>query len=76
MTSRRTAACQYGSRAELAIIDALQLEPIEMSSPVTAVRPLWQAMHRSEVSKTEGVDGRLGATSSVRRPGAERAREP
>src|SRR6185436_7973179 len=33
MVSRLTPACQYGSRAELAIIVDRQLEPIETSSP-------------------------------------------
>jgi len=44
MTSRRTAACQYGSRAEFPIMDARHEDPIEMSSPEGVVIPLWQAM--------------------------------
>ena len=36
-TSRRTAACQYGSRAAFAIMVDRQSNPIEMSSPVGAV---------------------------------------
>ena len=43
IVSRRTAACQYGSRAELAIIEARQSNPMETSSPVGVVSPLWQA---------------------------------
>jgi hypothetical protein len=38
--SRRTPACQYGSRAEFAIMVELQSKPIEMSSPDAADRPL------------------------------------
>ena len=49
MVSRRTAACQYGSRDELAIIDARHATPIDTSSPDGVVRPLWQAMQLSEV---------------------------
>lgn len=40
MVSRRTAACQYGSRDEFAIIDARQANPIETSSPELLVSPL------------------------------------
>jgi hypothetical protein len=40
IASRRTDACQYGSRAELAIIDARQAAPIETSSPEDASMPL------------------------------------
>ena len=36
IVSRRTAACQYGSRAELAIIVDRQVAPIETSSPAGA----------------------------------------
>lgn len=32
-------------------MDPRQSDPIEMSSPVVVVRPLWQARHVSEVSK-------------------------
>src|SRR6185295_15171410 len=47
-TSRRTDACQYGSRDEFAIIEARQATPIETSSPLGATRLLWQAMHSLE----------------------------
>jgi hypothetical protein len=40
LTSRRTPACQYGSRDALAIMDGRHSVPIEMSSPDGAVRPL------------------------------------
>ena len=40
IVSRRTAAYQYGSRAELAIMDARQSKPIETSAPDVAVSPL------------------------------------
>ena len=53
MVSRRTPACQYGSRAELAIIEARQLAPIEASSPDGAIRLLWQAMQFSECENSE-----------------------
>jgi hypothetical protein len=49
MVSRRTLACQYGSRDEFAIIVARQSNPIDTSSPFAVVRPLWQARHRSDV---------------------------
>ena len=49
MISRRTPAIQYGSRAALAIMLVRQLKPMEMSSPVGVVMPLWQATQRSEV---------------------------
>jgi hypothetical protein len=39
-TSRRTDACQYGSREELAIIEARQSNPIDASRPDGVVRPL------------------------------------
>ena len=40
ITSRRTPACQYGSRAELAMIDPRHDVPIDMSSPLGVTRPL------------------------------------
>src|SRR5258708_26055644 len=49
IVSRRVLACQYGSREELAIMVARQAKPIDTSSPDFVVRPLWQAMHRSDV---------------------------
>ncbi len=48
MISRRTAAIQYGSRAEFAIIDERQSAPMDTSSPRSVTRPLWQARHVSE----------------------------
>ena len=48
IVSRRTDACQYGSRAEFAIIDARHATPIERSSPVAAVRLLWHAMQSDD----------------------------
>ena len=50
MVSRRTEACQYGSRDELAIIEPRQSEPMEMSSPPGLLNPLWQARQAPEVS--------------------------
>src|SRR5205085_12345890 len=46
---RRTLACQYGSRAELAMMLDRQSKPIETSWPKGVVNPLWQARQRSEV---------------------------
>jgi hypothetical protein len=40
IVSLRTEACQYGSRDELAIIDARQDTPIDTSSPSLAISPL------------------------------------
>ena len=40
VTSRRTPACQYGSRAACAIIDARHIVPNDTSSPLAVVRPL------------------------------------
>ena len=53
IVSRRTAACQYGSRAELAIIVERQVAPIETSSPAGVRRLLWQATQFSECVKSE-----------------------
>src|SRR6187401_2619107 len=50
--SRRTLACQYGSRAELAIIVDRHDVPIETSSPVGATRLLWHATQLSECAKS------------------------
>src|SRR5690606_33421089 len=50
MISRRTAACQYGSRAEFAIMLARQAGPKEMSSPADVDSVLWQAMQLLERS--------------------------
>ncbi len=52
IVSRLTDACQYGSRAEFAIIVARQLTPIDTSSPDDSVRLLWQAMHSCDVTKS------------------------
>ena len=56
---------------------ARQFRPIETSSPVEVARPLWQAMHRSEVWKmASGLPWVFGgvaagrAASSVRSPAA------
>ena len=57
MISRRTAACQYGSRAECAIIDACQAAPIETSSPDGVVNPLWQARQSAPTANDDGEDG-------------------
>src|SRR5262245_10493763 len=46
MVSRRTDACQYGSRAEFAIIVGRHANPIETSSPAAVVMVLWQAKQR------------------------------
>ena len=77
MTSRRTEACQYGSRAELAIIVARQFAPIEMSSPADVVSPLWQAMQLSETSngvlEIAVVDVGIAARSATGRCGAAAA---
>ncbi len=53
--SRRTPACQYGSRAALAIIEARHAMPIDASAPLGVTRPLWQAWHRSEVSNVRAA---------------------
>lgn len=50
MISRRTAACQYGSREEFAIIEARHDTPMETSSPAGVVSPLWQAPHSWDVA--------------------------
>jgi hypothetical protein len=54
MVSLRTEACQYGSLADWAIIEDLQLDPIETSSPEGEINPLWQAMHWSDVTNICG----------------------
>src|SRR5260370_17011407 len=46
---RRTLACQYGSRDELAIMLDRHSVPMETSSPDGVIRPTWQARQRSEV---------------------------
>src|SRR6476646_9509580 len=51
MVSRRTPACQYGSRAEFAMIEARQLAPIDTSSPDGAMRLLWHGMQLPDVLK-------------------------
>jgi hypothetical protein len=48
IVSRRTPACQYGSRAEFAIIVERHVAPIDTSSPDGAVSPLWHATQLSE----------------------------
>jgi hypothetical protein len=55
IVSRRTPACQYGSRAELAIMDDRQAKPMETSSPVGATSWLWQPMQRSAVRNSESA---------------------
>ena len=47
--SRRTPASSTDRAPALAIMLVRQSKPIEMSSPVDVVRPLWQATQRSEV---------------------------
>ena len=49
IVSRRTLACQYGSREEFAIMLARQSNPIDTSAPDAVSRPLWHATHRSDV---------------------------
>src|SRR5437879_3274780 len=49
MLSRRTLACQYGSREEFAIMLARQSKPMEMSEPACVFKPLWHATQRSDV---------------------------
>ena len=49
IVSRRTLACQYGSREEFAIMLARQSNPIDTSSPDAVSRPLWHATQRSDV---------------------------
>src|SRR5260370_13265250 len=46
---RRTLACQYGSRDELAIMLDRHSVPMETSCPDAVIRPTWQARQRSEV---------------------------
>src|SRR6202021_2802328 len=53
--SRRTLACQYGSREEFAIMLDRQSSPMEKSSPAFVFMPLWHATQRSEV-RNSGVD--------------------
>ena len=53
IVSRRTLACQYGSRAEFAIIVDRQVAPIDTSSPEGATRALWHATQFSEWVKSE-----------------------
>ncbi len=66
MISRRTAACQYGSRAECAIIDACQAAPIETSSPDGVVNPLWQARQSAPTANDDGdVGGACGPASGL-----------
>src|SRR5215510_5213787 len=61
MVSRRTDASQYGSRDELAIIDARQSDPIDTFSPDRVVSPLWQATHASAVRKAVGGSSALAS---------------
>ena len=64
--SRLTAACQYGSRAALAMIDARQANPMETSSPTAVVMPLWHARQRADVANSGGAEpARDGAIASV-----------
>ncbi len=65
ITSRRTPACQYGSRDELAMMDARHSTPIEMSSPAGVTSWLWHAMHWSPVRNTGG-SARPAASSAKR----------
>ena len=58
IVSRRTAACQYGSREEFAIIDARQDTPIDTSSPDGVVSPLWHARQSCDVRNSVGVAAR------------------
>ena len=53
MISRRTPACQYGSRAEFAIIVDRHVAPIDTSSPVGVISVLWQATQFSECVKSD-----------------------
>ena len=69
IVSRRTAACQYGSRAEFAIIDARHDTPIDTSSPVGVVSPLWHATQSCDVRNTRRV-------AVGRRPARMRAASP
>src|SRR4051794_10369942 len=55
--SRLTLACQYGSRDEFAIMLARQSTAIDTSWPVAVRRPLWHAIHRSEVWNCGGAAG-------------------
>jgi hypothetical protein len=72
----RTAACQYGSRAELAIIDARQLTPIDTSSPPSVVSPLWQARQASAVWKRRRVNRRRDGPAPGRRAARSDRRSP
>src|SRR4051812_36391642 len=59
MVSRRTPACQYGSRAEFAIIVERHDAPIETSSPSAVVSRLWHATQFSDV--VNSVSGLCGS---------------
>src|SRR3954454_17283265 len=50
MTSRRNAASPERARAGVAMTEARQANPMDRSSRVGVVIPLWQARHRSEVA--------------------------
>jgi hypothetical protein len=65
IVSRLTAACQYGSRAELAIIDARHDAPIETSSPDGVIKPLWQATQLSAVWNRSGAWPATGGCAGV-----------
>src|SRR5664279_3334734 len=72
MVSRRTAACQYGSRAALAISVGRQAVPRETSSPREVMRPLWQATQRVDGSKSAPAGAGAACAEAKLSPSASR----
>ena len=69
--SARTDACQYGSRAELAIMDARQKVSVETSFPSSSTIWVWHTVHAPEAEKWlprsvgSGRPGDSAGTASV-----------
>jgi len=66
ITSERTDACQYGSRAAFAIIVARQELSIETSTPVSSVRFVWQTAQEPDVEKSSPTS--IASGSPLRAP--------
>src|SRR5690606_41843675 len=72
-----TAACQYGSRAEFAMIDARQSLPIETSAPAGETTELWHERQLSAVSMRKAVSATTATpNASAPVPGPARAPAP